>query len=85
MNEVPGGAAWLNDTIVFSECYESAQTVMVTPTRTNARVAATSNGADESSATVKDAENVVGKRELGNGVVAAAGASLVVAVVNSVL
>ncbi|KAH7117544.1 hypothetical protein B0J11DRAFT_591822 [Dendryphion nanum] len=24
MNETPGGATWLNDTIIFSECYESA-------------------------------------------------------------
>jgi hypothetical protein len=85
MHEVPGGATWLNDTIVFSECYESAQTVVVAPTRTTGEVTATGKGGNGPAATMKASENDAGKRDLGHGVAAAAGASLVVAAVNSML
>lgn len=32
MKETPGGATWLNDTIIFSECYESAHPPTSRPT-----------------------------------------------------
>jgi hypothetical protein len=38
MKETPAGEAWLNDTMIFSECYESAYppTALPSPSKTGA-------------------------------------------------
>lgn len=87
MNETPGGAAWLNDTIVFSECYEAAhQSIAALPSSTGSSTEASRVSLVTGPvATPSNLGNGVVGRNDGNRALLAAGALLAVAAVSSVL